>query len=139
MDKPATGTGVQVGKFVIWPDSDSGSRANHLRIEGSNGERLLLICEPPDFNGDWGSEGEYIRRKTFKRLTSQEAEALRYIGTNLPMGIAMFAEDSARTLKERVDKIGSDKLERVFVKIFKLCRKEARRVNRPLLLRWLPV
>lgn len=129
---------VQVGQFSIWPDSNTGTRPNALRIKGK-GILLVLYSGPTTFFGDWDLEGwpMEMENKVFAKLTSREGEILRAIGVNLPPGISSFTEETTRILQERVDKIGSAPLEETFKKVFDLCCKEIRCRQLPRLI-WLP-
>lgn len=146
MDKPARG--LTVGKFLIWPDSDSGSRSNDLRIECTQGEykgKYLVLTSYTDrsgFYGTWNPNGWPMPPAVFSVLTSEEADMLREVGVNLPLGMSVFAGSAARLLTERVDKVGAKVLEATFEKVFKLCHVRVRRMERmerPRLLRWWPI
>lgn len=130
--------GLVVGRFRIWPDSDSGWRSNALHIDRDK-EVLVLSSGPIGFFGKWGPKGWVIEGRVFEQLTSEEVNMLRHVGTRLPPGFEALAEQTTLDLKKRVDKFGSDELKKIFEKIFKLCRKEVRRIQRPRLLRWLPI
>ncbi|MDP2664814.1 MAG: hypothetical protein Q8O97_02540 [bacterium] len=130
---------VTIGNFEIRPDSDSGSRQNDLLIRRGE-ERLVLSSGPAQFGGSWGPEGWRIDSKVFDALDSEEAVALRYLGINLLPG--RLGEAALENLEERVNKIGFIKLDKVLKEVFDLCRKEEkrlRRMERPWLLRWLPI
>lgn len=134
---------VKVGKFEIWPESDSGARSNDLLITRDT-DRLILSSGVEHFYGSWDTEGWHIEPRVFAGLTVQETDMLRFIGMNLLPGI--LGEPTARNLEERVHKIGSGNLEVIFEKVFGLCREEVtrikrqtRRMSRPRLLRWLPI
>lgn len=129
---------VQVGQFGIWPDSDSGSRPNALRIERGD-ECLVLSSTPTAFHGQWSNSGFFIWKATFAKLTPKEGEMLRTIGSGLPPGMSTLSVETTRILQERVDKIGSKNLEETFAKVFKICQKESGRTRRPRFLRWLPI
>lgn len=72
------------------------------------------------------------------RLTPEEKTMLRTVGVDLPPASGGWEITTSAVLEKRRDQIGSELLERVFIKIFEICRKEVKRRQRPHFFQWLP-
>ena|SRR3989344_543280 len=126
---------ISVGEFTIRPDSDSGARPSTLFIQKGE-DHLALTYHADDtlfarWNSNYGTDDE-----DFSSISREEREALKVMGTNLPP--AMFLEQADADLRQRIAKVGEERLTRIFEKLFKICAREARRFERPAFLRWLP-
>ena len=113
---------------MIWPDSDTGTRKNAIRITNSEEEILVLYSSSDGFAGQWGLKGWFIHKEVLEKLTPQEQELLLGMGTNLPAGgMPAFAKP---VLEDRRDTIDSAKLEQVLEKVFTLCRNEEKKLEK---------
>ena len=100
--------GVQVGEFLLVPDSDSGTRPDSLRVKGS-GETLLL-------HGGRSLRVEIhslgISRKGFlRKLTPDQERLLAEMAFDLPGRICpMIYPEVGELLRKRWEALGEEKI-----------------------------
>jgi len=105
--------GVQVGEFLLRPDSDSGVRPSTLRVEGRTTTLLVEGGEAP-LRVTLHSEG--IRYPGFQnRLSADQRTLLAKLASDLH---GRIWPDAGETLRQRIESLGEDNVLRALQNLF---------------------
>jgi hypothetical protein len=106
--------GVQVGEFLLVPDSDSGTRPDALRVEGPDGNTLVLHGGSA-LRVEIHSQGIY-RKGFLDQVDSDQTRILSGMASNLP---GRVFPASGELLQKKWEAIGEEKIIQSLRKLFK--------------------
>jgi len=106
--------GVQVGEFVLRPDSDSGVRPNDLRVEG---RKTTLLVEGGEGHLRVKLHSEGLSYRGFQsRLSTEEKTFLAKLASDLH---GRIWPDAGETLRRRIEVLGEDNVLQALQNLFK--------------------
>ena len=115
--------GVQVGEFILRPDSSSEMRSD-LRI--TKGKTSLVVQGGPSFLRIW-TKDEGLGYAAFQRQLSQEDKLiLRQLAYDLS---GWIWPDIGEVLKRKVEKLGEDNILRALQDLFRGVKGTMRRIK----------
>jgi len=116
--------GVQVGEFLIRPDSDSGVRPDDLKVEGPS-TTLLIQGGTAPLRATLHSRG--ISYRGFQsRLSSEQRVLLGKLASDLA---GRIWPDAGESLRRRIETLGEDNVLHVLRKLFDGVEGTMRRVR----------
>ncbi len=116
--------GVQLGEFILCPDSDSGTRPSALRVKGS---KTTLVVEGGEFPLRAKLHSEGISLRGFQRYLTNDQRALL---SELAHGLyGRTWPNAGEVLLEQIEALGEDKLLKAFRGLFKGVERTTRRTE----------
>jgi len=116
--------GVQVGEFLLRPDSDSGVRPSALRVEG---RKTTLVVEGGEVPLRVKLHSEGITYQGFQsRLTNEQGALLAELASDLH---GRIWPDAGETLQRRIETLGEDNVLQALQNLFKGVEGTIRKVR----------
>ncbi len=115
---------VQLGKFILHPDSDSGIQPSVLRVESRKTTLLVEGGEVP-LRVKLYSEG-IVYRGFQSRLTNDQKALLAKLASDL---YGRIWPDAGEVLLKRIETLGEDKLLKALQNLFKGVERTMRRLE----------
>ena len=116
--------GVQIGEFVLRPDSDTGLRPSALRVQG---RKTTLVVEGGEVPLRVKLHSEGISYRGFQsRLTNDQRALLAELASDLR---GRIWPDAGETLLRRIEALGEDKLLKALQNLFKGVEGTMRRLD----------